>query len=115
RQIETGLGHGEPARKVRVDVVSREADPGPPTKDRHEETEAVGIDSTGLACRRAIAGSRHQPLDLDEKWPAPFHRRGDHAPGRRLGMVRKERASRVGDLTKTVSCHLEDADLISRA
>ena len=104
----------EAAGQVRVDVVAGQPDAGAPPEHRDEQAEPVRVDAARLAGGRAVAGGRHQRLDLDEQRPAALHRRRDHAAGRRLGVIGEECAGRVGDLAQAVAGHLEHADLVRR-
>ena len=83
RQVERRLLDGQAAGEVDVDVVARQADPGPPAEDRDEQRHPVGVDAARGPARRPDRARRDERLDLDEDRPAALERRRDDAAGRR--------------------------------
>src|SRR5258705_2149697 len=47
REVEPGLGDGQPAGEIGVDVMAPEADPGAPAEDRQEQREPRRVDARG--------------------------------------------------------------------
>ena len=78
-----GSATAQAAGQVGVDVVRAEADPGPPAEDGDEEAQPVGVEAARPPGGRAVAGRRHQRLDLDEERTAALQGRRDDAARRR--------------------------------
>ena len=115
RQVQAGLGDGEAAGEVGVDVVEPRADAGPPAEDRDSRPSRFG--SSPLALRAACRSRPARPAPGPRRArPAALQRRGDDAARARRSAC-SARNARAGsrDLEQPAVGHLEDADLLGRA
>src|SRR5204863_1295209 len=102
----------QPTSEVHVHVMAPQPDAGAPAENRNEQGDAVGIEATRRAPRRAIDGRRDERLNFDQDRAAALERWGDDATRCGSVVLGEKCTGWVRDLAEALLPHLEHADFL---